>query len=130
MRTFLDFTRSDRDFQVWEYQVRQGQLLIRSPKSVRPGRAPGTNLDLYFVGVKYLAVPRHLHGVELLPPTPEEIQQMETLLGVSVPESEIKILASAGKRFAVVAIGLEASENDWDINETCLDCRASSRAEP
>lgn len=130
MRTFLKFTGSERDFQVWEYQVAHGQLLIRSPKSVRLGQAPGTNLDLYFVGVKYIGVPRHLHGIQLLSPTTEEIQQMETLLGVSVPPSEIMILGSEGQRFAIVAIGLEASENDWDLNETCLDCRARSRLEP
>jgi hypothetical protein len=79
MRTFLQFTGSERDFQVWEHQVAHGQLLIRSPKSVRQGRASETNVDRYFVGVKYIGVPRHLHGIQLLSPTTEEIQQMETL---------------------------------------------------
>jgi hypothetical protein len=62
--------------------------------------------------------------------TPDEVRQMENVLGKSVPPTHVMILASGGKRFTIVAIGLEASENDWEIDESPLEFRAQFRDEP
>jgi hypothetical protein len=129
MKTKLAFQKSDRDFQVWEYQVGHGNLLVRSPKSGNE-TPPYTNLDLHFVGVEYMAVPRHLRGLQLVRPTPDEIRQVESEVGESVPPDHVMILGSGGKRFIVVAAGLEASENDWEIDESPLEFRAQFRGEP
>jgi hypothetical protein len=87
-----------------------------------------TNVDLHFVGVEYIAIPRHLDGLELLPPTPTEIRHMQSSLGKDVPSEWIKVLASTGKRFLIVSCGFEASENDWDIFESPIECRSEFRS--
>ncbi len=132
MRTNLASQKSDRVFKVWEYQVSHGQLLIRSPKAPATGTAPEllTNVDLVCLGVDYMAVPRALHGLELLPPSPDEIRHLEVLLGKAVAPDNIKVLASGGKRFPVVASSFSLSENDWDIFESPFEFRSQFRAKP
>jgi hypothetical protein len=48
-----------RTFQVWEYQVSHGNLLIRSPQAPASKHSPEqvTNLDLHFFGVDYFELP-------------------------------------------------------------------------
>jgi hypothetical protein len=132
MKTKLTFQKSDRMFQVWEYQVSHGHLLIRSPISPGDGTSPAchTNIDLRFVGVDYMAVPRHFPGLEIVRPTHDETRQVEFILGKSIPENWVWILASGGMRFTIVACGFTATENDWDIFESPIEDRSHYRAEP
>ena len=51
----------NRNFQLWEYHVSHGSLLIRSPKRGEDTK----NIDIVFAGVEYMALPRHLKSVEL-----------------------------------------------------------------
>lgn len=119
-------------FKIWEYQVSHGQLLIRSPKAPATGTSPEllTNVDLVCLGVDYVAVPCVLHGLELLPPSPDEIRQLEVLLGKTIALDNVKVLASGGKRFLVVASSFSLSENDWDIFESPFEFRSRFRAKP
>jgi hypothetical protein len=72
----------DRIFKVWEYQVSHGELLIRSQKS------PATealvervaNVDIVFVGVEYMAVPRVFRGLEIHLAMSSERRDLEALL--------------------------------------------------
>ena len=132
MKTNLTSQRSDRTFKVWEYQVSHGQLLIRSPKAPATGASPEllTNVDLVCLDVDYMAVPRALHGLELLPPSPDEIRHLEVLLGKAIAPENIKVLASGGNRFSVVASSFSLSENDWDIFESPFQFRSQYRSAP
>jgi hypothetical protein len=132
MKTNLTAQRSDRTFKVWEYQISHGQLLIRSPKVPATGTSPEltTNIDLVCLGVDYMAVPRILHGLELLPPNPDEVRYLEALLGRAIALETIKVLASGGKRFSVVASSFSLSENDWDIFESPFEFRSRHRSVP
>ena len=132
MRTELTSQRSDRIFQVWEYQISHGQLLIRSPKAPATKTSPEalTNIDLVCLDVEYMALPRVLRGLELLPPTSDEIRHLEVLLGKAIDPNNIKILASEGKRFPVVAWKFSLWENDWDIFESPFEFRSQFRAKP
>lgn len=132
MRKKLTSQRSDRTFQVWEYQVSHGQLLIRSPKTPATGTSPGfqTNIDLVCLGVEYMAVPSVLRGFELSAPTSDEIRYLQVLLGRTIHPDNIKILASDGKRFPVVTSSFSLSENDWDIFESPFEFRSQFRAKP
>src|SRR5882757_8618623 len=132
MKTNLTSKKSDRVFKVWEYQISHGQLLIRSPKAPATGTSPEflTNVDLVCLGVDYVAVPRALNGLELLPPSPDEIRHFEILLGKAIAPDNIRILASGGKRFSVVASSYALSENDWDIFESPFEFRSRFRAKP
>ena len=120
---------SDRVFKVWEYQVSHGQLLIRSPKAPATGTAPErlTNVDLVCLGVEYMSLPRLLRGIELSEPSSEELKQLESLLGRRIESGSVRILASEGRRFPVVAASFSLSENDWDIFESPFEFRSQFR---
>lgn len=123
--------KSDRTFQVWEYQISHGQLLIRSPKAPAAESSPEllTNIDLVCLGVEYMALPRSLRGLELSAPTPDEIRSLEALLGKTIKVDNVKIVASEGKRFPIVASTFSMWENDWDIFESPFESRSQFRAE-
>lgn len=128
----LELRAEDRQFQVWEYQVSHGQLLIRIPKSPATERAPErtTNVDIAFLGVECMSVPRVLRGVALDQATPEEAREIDALLGKAPGRGEIVVLASAGRRFFVVAHSFAVSENDWDIFESPFEFRSRFRPGP
>ncbi len=122
--------KSERTFKVWEYQVSHGQLLIRSPKSPATGTEPErvTNLDVVCLGVKYMAVPRAMKGLELAGPTDEEVTGLASVLGGPVRPDEVRVLLSQGRRHVVVASSISVAENDWDIFESPFEFRSQYRA--
>lgn len=132
MRKKLTSQKSDRTFQVWEYQISHGQLLIRSPKAPATKTSPElrTNVDLVCLGVEYMAMPRALRGLELLAPSSDEIHHLEALLGKAIEPDNVKILASEGKRFPIVASTFSLWENDWDIFKSPFEFRSQFRAKP
>lgn len=109
MNTKTTFT--DRAFQLWEYSVSHGSLLIRSPKT------PSTseNIDLICVGVEYLAVPRHMKGLILSEATPREIKDLSQLVGKELEADRVRVIVSDGKRFPIVATSFRLSANLDDI---------------
>ena len=116
----------DRTFKVWEYQVSHGQLLIRSPKSpARPTSAERTtNVDVVCLGVEYMALPRVFHGLQLVPATSEELQELKFILENELDANNVRILLSGGKRFPIVAAQFSISENEWDIFESPFEFRS------
>jgi len=77
-----------------------------------------------------MALPRAFRGLELLQPTRDELGQLEALLGRAIDSTSVKILASEGKRFPVVASSFSLSENDWDIFESPFEFRSQFRGAP
>lgn len=124
--------KSNRTFKVWEYQVSHGQLLIRSPRTPATGDSPErlTNLDLVCLGVEYMALPRLFHGLELLPATASELEKLSDLLGTTITPASVRVVASSGKRFSIVAASFAFSENDWDIFESPFEFRSRFRVVP
>lgn len=108
----------DRDFQVWEYQVSHGQLLVRSPRS--PSRS--TNVDIVFLGVEYMSLPRSLRGGLTVEPATED-----DLRGLATPHAgdHAWVLTSGGRRFVVVAGSVTISENDGDIFDSPFEFRST-----
>jgi hypothetical protein len=102
---------ADRRFQLWEYRVSHGALLIRSPK----GPGVETNIDLVFSGVEYVECPRMLRGVELATVTPEDVRRAGEAFGPVVAPDQLFVLLSAGIRHLVVAASCHVSENMDDI---------------
>ncbi len=102
---------ADRAFQLWEYRVSHGSLLIRSPK----GPGISKNIDVICVGVEYLAAPRHMRGLDLAEATTEEIKNLSDLLGKEIQRSRVRVIISEGRRFPIVAVSFRISENDGDI---------------
>jgi hypothetical protein len=102
---------SSRRFQLWEYQVSHGSLLIRSPRG--PGRE--TNIDLLFDGVELISCPRMLRGLELVEPQPADVTRAAELVGVVRPSQKVFVLVSQGVRALVVAAVCWVDENRHDI---------------
>lgn len=130
MKTNLSFQKYDRPFKIWEYQVSHANLLIRSPKAPATETSPEfrTNIDLICSGVDYIAMPSVFHGLELSSSTSDEIQHLKDLLGRTVVPDNIRILASGGNRFPIVASSFSLSENDWDIFESPFEFRSRFRS--
>ena len=105
------------------------QLLIRSPRAPATSATPErtTNVDLVCLGVEYMALPRLFRGLEVLPPTRNELEQLRSLLGRLLDFGNVRMLVSEGQRFPVVASSFELSENDWDIFESPFEFRSHFR---
>jgi hypothetical protein len=103
-----------RTFQLWEYKVSHGSLLIRSPK----GPGISENVDLVCVGVEYLAAPRHIRGLDLVEPSPEEIKSLNELLGKALQPAHVRVIVSEGRRIPIVAASFRISENTGDTFES------------
>jgi hypothetical protein len=54
-------------------------------------------------------------------------ETLGSLLGRQIEAGSIRILASGGKRFPVVAASFSLSENDWDIFESPFEFRSQFR---
>lgn len=100
----------DRRFQLWEYRAGHGSLLIRSPK----GPEADLNVDLIFVGVAYLAVPRTLKGLAVDQGTAEDVAAVSAAFG-EVASDHVFALLSQGRRHPIVAVACQISENGEDI---------------
>ena len=105
-----DLTRG-RHFQLWEYHVSHGSLLIRSPSG--PGVA--AHVDIICVGVEYVAAPRHLGEIKVSPATADEIRHVETLLRKSLPPSRVWALRGSSASCLVVAAGLQIREDRGEL---------------
>jgi hypothetical protein len=105
---------SGRQFQLWEYHVSHGSLLIRSPAG--PGVA--TSVDIICVGVEYLAAPRHLGEIELSEATAEELRDIERTLQKKLQPSRVWALQSSRGRFLIAAAALKIQEHSGDIFES------------
>ena len=101
---------SGREFQLWEYRVSHGSLLIRSPKG--PGRS--MNIDLEFVGVAYLSAPRFLRGIRLERGGSGDRRKVRRALGDRRID-DVFVLVSSGRRHLIAAVACKVQETDADI---------------
>ena len=118
--------RSDRHFQIWDYNVSHSQMLVRSPAS------PGVddNVDIVFWGVKFVGLPTSLDGVEFSPASPDDRTALERTLGRTCDPATIHVLSSGGHRFLVEAAGYRILRNDLDIFESTLQTLGPTRVGP
>jgi hypothetical protein len=100
-----------REFQIWEYHVSHGSLLIRSPA----GQQFDTSIDLIFVGVEYVAAPRHLGLIMLTKTSESEISRLSEILHKELAPERVWALQSSHKRFFVVAAALRIEEYRGNI---------------
>jgi len=100
----------ERRFQLWEYRVSHGSLLVRSPR----GPAVSSNVDLVFAGVEYMSAPRHLRGVVVEHGSEEDRAAVHVATG-GAEAGRIYALISEGRRHLVAAAGLTIDENVRDI---------------
>lgn len=105
------FLMSDRRFQLWEYHVSHGNLLIRSPK----GPQENADIDIVFNGVELVCCPRFMRGIELVSANESDIAMALTKIGEIEPEDHVFVLLSEGVRNIVVASSLRIAQHCSDI---------------
>lgn len=105
---------SNRVFQLWEYRVSHGGLLIRSPK----GPQESSNIDVVFDGVEYIDCPRMLSGLLLTEGDAQVVRERVPALGEIRLPDRLFLLVSGGARYFVVASSCRVEESQADIFET------------
>jgi hypothetical protein len=113
MRPSLD----GREFEFWFYRVSHGELLLRSPK----GHGSAVNVDLVFVGVEYVDLPRSLPELQLVEPTTDDVSRAAERLGREVPPKAVNVLTCLGRRYLVVGVLTEINENELELFELPFD---------
>jgi hypothetical protein len=78
---------ANRHFQLWEYRVSHGSLLIRSPQS----EERKSNIDIIFAGVEYLEMPRFIRDISFAMPLTDEISRVENILGKKIHPADLCI---------------------------------------
>lgn len=101
----------DRRFQLWEYRVSHGGLLIRSPR----GTSATNNIDLIFDGVELVCCARMMRGLEVVQADAGDVHRAVALLGEVEASDQVFVLVSEGVRHVVVASSLRVSEHEGDI---------------
>ena len=100
-----------RKFQLWEYHVSHGSLLIRSP--AEPGL--DTSVDIIFIGVQYLAAPRHLGQITISEANEIELASIKKTIPNKSIKSRAWLLRNANQRFVVTAVAMKIEEHRGDI---------------
>jgi len=131
MRNTLEVASFTRRFQVWDYQVSHGQLLIRSPQCPATNLEPEqkTNIDLIFWGVKYLSLPAVLNAPRIVAATDLEVVTFSKVVGQTLSADSLHVLYAQEQRHIVIADKLLVYENDWDIFESPLEFRSQYRGD-
>jgi hypothetical protein len=106
MKTFIN-----RKFQLWEYSVSHGSLLLRSPKRGEDKN----NIDIVFAGVEYVSAPRHFHSLAIDDANPDELASISLVLDKKVNSKNVTILVTEGKRHAIVAAVMKIEENEMEM---------------
>lgn len=105
-----------RRFQLWEYHVSHGSLLVRSPAS--PGVE--TSVDIICVGVEYIAAPRHLGEITISSASPAEMERLETTLQKKLSPSRVWVLENSNGRFFIVGVSLKIRKHHGNIFATAF----------
>lgn len=110
---------SDRTFQLWEYFVSHGSLLIRSPKQ----DGLQTNIDIICRGVEYLSSPRFLRGIEVYDMTIKGPHELGINIEFYRPDCRICRLITNGNEYNIVSASISISENSEDIFSSPFEWR-------
>ncbi|MCK5274947.1 MAG: hypothetical protein KAR37_09900 [Alphaproteobacteria bacterium] len=105
-----------RQFQFWEYRVSHGSLFLRSPTT----GGFKTNVDVTFVGVEFIALPRFLFEIDIVEPTAAEVEYVNDKLPPDHKLRNLYIVLSRGRRFPIAASGMMIEENELEMFESAF----------
>jgi len=113
---------SPRHFQLWDFYISFGQLLLRSTPD--EGKGESGNIDISFRGVFYLDIPATLTGIQVDDPTATELTHLVSRTGTPQDPTgkyhKYFALASKGSRYYVGAMDIAVTENTLRPMETSL----------
>jgi hypothetical protein len=105
-----------RRFQLWEYHVSHGSLLIRSPADSRFE----TSIDLVFAGTQYVSLPRHLGEIKISAAGAADQGRVEKLIDKDLRDLKVWVLENACGRHFVAAAALQIAEHHGEIFDSPL----------
>lgn len=103
---------SDRRFQLWEYSVSHGQLLLRS----NPTEYDHVRIELYFKGVSFISLPSSLDGVDVLERSRDSLPGFLARLGNDI-DCRAFVLKSKDEEFFVLALALFVHQAELEFFE-------------
>jgi len=101
----------ERRFQIWEFSVSHGRLLLRSPA----GPENDTNIDILFSGVQFMACPRLMRGIRIEVPSREDLEAIIMLFRALRKTETLHVLVSEEHRNYIVAASAQVSENRKEL---------------
>ncbi|WP_411347176.1 hypothetical protein [Paenibacillus sp. WLX2291] len=107
----------DRKFKLWYYTISHGQLLLRSIKDDNNT----TNIDVMFLDVDYIELPRYLSDVKLEKAQEKDINYIQQKLGEHILPESIRIIISKNGRYIVVASIMKVVENELEMFDLPFD---------
>jgi hypothetical protein len=107
-----------REFQLWEYRVSHGTLLIRSPANEAMGLQ--STVDILCNAVAYLAMPRHIGRVSIEDPNEREVVELRRSLGNILDHHKIFIFVSDLRRHVLVCAKFTVHEFEGDFMRSPL----------
>ena len=106
---------SERIFSVWRCSVGHGHLLIRSPNN-GASEELNENIDLHFLEVFYMDIPRGFVGLRLDHPTEAELMVLNERIAemdyLDKQQSKFFVLCTGQKRFYVGGYSLRINRNN------------------
>lgn len=104
-------------FQVWDYVISHGQLLIRSPRSSEQD----FNLDILFVGVSYLEIPVYLGEFQFDEANFRDLEHLKQRYPFEFYAStKVFVLATQKFRYYIVAAHCTLKRNELEMLESPL----------
>lgn len=113
----MDAFKTERVLKLWDYRVSHQQLLVRGPKGANQSK----NLDIAFVGVRYLSIPSTMRGVSIEAANADEVRELQIVLGNLVEPDSIFVMCTGASRHIVVAAAMKIFENELEIFESSLE---------
>ncbi len=88
-----------RAFQLWDYKVSHGFLVVRSPADV----TFESSVDLVFSGVQYISSPRHLGEIVIKKASEVEVRVVGEILNKPILPDRIWVLKGSSRSLIVAA---------------------------
>jgi hypothetical protein len=108
----------DRHFQLWQYTVSLARLYLRSTKT----KTQPKNIDVVFLGVRYMDLVTEFDGLETTSPSAEEIERARaSCTGREFQTDWVRVLVTGSRRSLVVAAGMTVTANDLEHYESGLE---------
>jgi len=108
-----DLTKN-REFNVWEYHVSHGSLLLRSPKRENVD----TNIDIVFTGVEYICGPSILGVIDFSSPTETELRVVFDAIANKMERCTLWAWNTKSSRLLIAGLSFEINENKHEITSS------------
>jgi hypothetical protein len=104
----MNYQFENRTFQVWDYTVSHGLLLIRSP-----GDGDQVTIDLVFYGTQFMCVPRHVGEISVQLSDGAERAVLASIWPnlAKREKDDVFVIASGNATYFVVAAGVKVTEH-------------------